>query len=270
MASDRIAFMGLGQMATALAQGFVGSNLVSADQVGGFDPDAEARRRFAGRFSGARIGGSHEEALAGATTVILAVKPQVVESVAEQVRPHVTEDRLLLSIVAGVSLSRLASLLGSRRVIRVMPNTPSLIGQGASAFAMGSGASAEDSDWVARLMGAVGLVERVEERLLDAVTGLSGSGPAYVYLIIEALADGGVRAGLPRDLASRLAAQMVRGAAQMVVEGNEHAAVLKDRVCSPGGTTIAGVEVLERRAVRGAMMGAVAASAARSIELGSD
>ncbi len=165
-------------------------------------------------------------------------------------------------------MAKLCESLGSGRVIRVMPNTPALVGQGASAYAMGSGASEADAKLAETLLNSVGLARKVDEKLLDAVTGLSGSGPAFVYLMIEALSDGGVRMGLPRDLATTLAAQTLLGAAQMVVTTGDHPGVLKDRVTSPGGTTIAGLQVLEDRGVRGALIGAVEAATRRSMELG--
>jgi pyrroline-5-carboxylate reductase len=149
-----------------------------------------------------------------------------------------------------------------------MPNTPCLVRCGVSAYALGPGASAEDGQHVATLLGSVGLALELEEKLLDAVTGLSGSGPAYVFTIIEALSDGGVRAGLPRAVASRLAAQTVHGAAQMLLATGEHPAVLRDRVTSPGGTTIAGLQILEQRGLRAALIDAVEAAARRSSELG--
>src|SRR5262249_10817839 len=163
----------------------------------------------------------------------------------------------------------LADALGPCRVARVVPNTPCLVGQSASAYCLGPGATAADSELVAKLLGAVGLVIPVDEHQLDAVTGLSGSGPAFVYLMIEALADGGVRQGLPRDVALRLAAQTVKGAGEMVLSTGEHPGVLKDRVASPGGTTIAGLHALEEGGVRGTIMSAVRAAAIRAAELAS-
>jgi pyrroline-5-carboxylate reductase len=154
------------------------------------------------------------------------------------------------------------------RVIRAMPNTPALVGMGAAAYCLGSTATRDDAATAARLLGAVGLAVEVPERLMDAVTGLSGSGPAYVYLVIEALADGGVRSGLPRADALKLAAQTVLGAASMVMETGEHPAVLKDMVTSPGGTTIAGLAELERHGLRAALIDAVTAATRRAAELG--
>jgi pyrroline-5-carboxylate reductase len=175
---------------------------------------------------------------------------------------------LVVSIAAGISLDQLCGWIGHKRVIRVMPNTPCLVGEGASAFCGSDDVTKEDNDWIESMLSSVGLAVQVEEKQMDAVTGLSGSGPAYVCLIIEALADGGVLAGLPRQMAMKLATQTVLGTARMVAETGRHPGELKDAVASPGGTTIAAIAVLEQNGVRGALVKAVEASAKRSQELG--
>jgi pyrroline-5-carboxylate reductase len=201
--------------------------------------------------------------------LLLAVKPQHVGGVLNQLKAGFEDRHLMVSIAAGVPLSTFGQALGSgRRLIRVMPNTPCLVGAGASAFALGGAANADDAGLVEELLSAVGIALEVPENLLDAVTGLSGSGPAYVYQIIEALSDGGVRAGLPRTIATKLAAQTVLGAAKMVLETGEHPGSLKDAVASPGGTTIAGLHALEAGGLRGVLMNAVLAATERSRELG--
>jgi pyrroline-5-carboxylate reductase len=180
-----------------------------------------------------------------------------------------TRRPLVVSIAAGVSLARLAEgLAPGTRLVRVMPNTPCLVGASASAFSPGEHATEEDVSLVQGLLDTVGKAFRLPEHLLDAVTGLSASGPAFVYLVIEALSDGGVRAGLPRDVSTALAAQTVLGAARMVLETGQHPGALKDAVASPGGTTIAGLHELERAGVRGALMSAVEAASRRAAELG--
>ena len=199
--------------------------------------------------------------------IVLAMKPQQAKAAMAELRGNVSADKLVISIVTGIRLESLAEGLGPCRLVRVMPNTPCLVGQSASAYCLGPTATAADGELVAKLLGSVGLAVAVEEKLLDAVTGLSGSGPAYVYVMIEALADGGVRLGLARDVALRLAAQTVKGAAEMVLTTGEHPGVLKDRVASPGGTTIAGLHVMENCGVRGALISAVEAAARRASEL---
>jgi pyrroline-5-carboxylate reductase len=200
--------------------------------------------------------------------LVLAVKPQTMAALLEEIR-GVLRSPLVVSIAAGFTLKQLSAGLGARcRLVRVMPNTPCLVGASASAYTPGEGTTAEDAAIVDRLLNAVGRAFRLPEHLLDAVTGLSGSGPAFVYLMIEALSDGGVRVGLPREVSTTLAAQTVLGAAKMVLETAQHPGALKDMVASPGGTTIAGLHALERGGVRGALMDAVEAATRRSKELG--
>lgn len=268
MPGQRIAFVGAGQMAQALVRGFVAGELVEAANVVFFDPAEGAAAGFLRQAPKAIRAGSNAEAAEGAETVILAVKPQTMPLAMEQLRAAGAQGKLFISIAAGVTLAKLASGLGTERVIRVMPNTPCLIGQGAAAYASAAGASSQDGALVERLFSSVGKVFAVEEKLLDAVTGLSGSGPAYVFVMIEALSDGGVKMGLPRTIATALAAQTVLGAAALLLSGDEHPGQLKDRVASPGGTTIAGLAALESHGFRGAVIAAVEAATRRSQELG--
>jgi pyrroline-5-carboxylate reductase len=269
MLTERIGLIGAGQMATALGQGIVQSGLVDAKRLLASDPVAEARDRFA-RATGGRTTADNAAVAAEADVLILAVKPQQIAQVAAELRGKLDARKLVVSIAAGIRLATLADRLGpGPRLVRVMPNTPCLVGQGACAYSLGENATAGDGELVERLLGSVGVACRVDEKLLDAVTGLSGSGPAFVYVIIEALSDGGVRMGLPRAIATQLAAQTVRGAAEMVLTTGEHPGVLKDRVASPGGTTIAGLQALEEGGLRAALMAAVETAARRSAELGS-
>jgi pyrroline-5-carboxylate reductase len=268
MIQATIGFLGAGQMARALAGGFCRAGLVRAEQIAAYDPAAEALQQLVDLLPGARRLGSNAEVIAAADVVFLAVKPQTVAAVAQEIGGRFPAEKLLVSIAAGVSVARLAAGFGSERVVRVMPNTPSLVGRGAAGFALGPGAAPADGEMVGRLLGAVGTAFALEERLLDAVTGLSGSGPAFVYTMIEALSDGGVRVGLSRAVATALAAQTVLGAAEMVLATGEHPAVLKDRVASPGGTTIAGLQALENHGLRAALIAAVEAATRRSVELG--
>ncbi len=265
----KIGFLGTGRMATALASGFT-RELLSASQILGADPVVASREQFL-RVVGdaAVVGETADPTLNNADIVFLAVKPQVMQSALAALDPLTLSSKLVVSIAAGVTISTLESALPAEtRLIRVMPNTPCLIGRGACGVSRGSCATDDDEKIVTELLETVGLVEHVPEKLLDAVTGLSGSGPAYVFQIIEALSDGGVKIGLPRDVATRLAAQTVSGSAEMVLQTGEHPAALKDAVTSPGGTTIAGIHELEKAGVRAALMNAVAAATRRSQELG--
>jgi pyrroline-5-carboxylate reductase len=267
MHKQAIGFIGAGQMAKALAAGFVKAKLVPPERILAADPLPAAQDAFAEAVPGTRVLADNASVAKGADVVFLATKPQ---QIAEALAPlaAATADKLVVSIAAGVKLAKLDAALPRARLVRVMPNMPCLIGQSASAYCLGPRATSEDGRLVQTLLSAVGLALAVEEPLLDAVTGLSGSGPAFAYVIIEALADGGVRMGLKRDVALALAAQTLRGAAQMILETGEHPAVLKDRVASPGGTTIAGLEALEAGGLRGTLMAAVEAATHRSIELG--
>jgi pyrroline-5-carboxylate reductase len=264
----RIGFLGAGRMATALARGWLAAGLAAPEHIIASDPLPQAREAFAGR-DGLRTTGDNREVVAASDLLVLAVKPQAMKSLLAEVRPAVGPRHLVVSIAAGVTLRQLADGLGpDRRLVRIMPNTPCLVGASASGYAAGDTAPADDLALVERLMNAVGRAYRLPEALLDAVTGLSGSGPAFVYVIIEALSDGGVRMGLPRDVATALAAQTVLGSAKMVLETGLHPGVLKDMVASPGGTTIAGLHALERGGLRAALMDAVEAATRRSAELG--
>lgn len=264
----RIGFIGCGKMATAIARGLVAADFASPSQISGSDPSEGCRAEFAESTGGA-VFSSNGEVASRAQVLILAVKPQHMPAVLDDLRPHVTEQHLVISVAAGVPMARLAAGLGAdRRLIRVMPNTPCLVQAGASAFARGGTASQADAALTERLFSTIGIALEVAEPLLDAVTGLSGSGPAYVFQFIEALSDGGVAAGLPRGIATRLAAQTLLGAARMVLETGEHPGSLKDAVTSPGGTTIAGLHELERGGLRAAVMNAVTAATRRSQELG--
>jgi pyrroline-5-carboxylate reductase len=267
MQSPSIGFVGAGQMARALAAGFVRAGLVQPAAVAAADPVPAALEAFEKSVPGARTSSDNVDVAQASEVVVLATKPQQIGAAVLSLR-NATKDKLVISIAAGITLKSLDSTLAHARLVRVMPNTPCLVAQSASGYCLGQRATRDDGELVARLLGSVGVAIEVEEPLLDAVTGLSGSGPAFAYVMIEALADGGVRMGLKRDVALKLAAQTLRGAAQMVLETGEHPAVLKDRVASPGGTTIAGLEALEAGGLRGTLMAAVEAATRRSIELG--
>jgi len=264
----KIGFLGAGKMATALAKGFVRAELVFPKEIIASDVANIARNIFA-KQTGAKTTASNSDVLKFANVVILATKPDQVSTALAEISGAFTKNHLLISIAAGVTLSKLENLLpAGARVIRVMPNTPALVSEGASAFALGKNAGVADAELAKRLLSAVGVALQVKENLLDAVTGLSGSGPAYVYQFIEALSDGGVASGLPRDIATKLAAQTVLGAAKMVLETGQHPGALKDQVTSPGGTTIEGLHALEKGKLRATVMSAVRAATEKSKKLG--
>jgi pyrroline-5-carboxylate reductase len=255
---------------------------IGGARLGLTDADAERAAEVAASIGAAALA-SNSEAVAKGKFAVLAVKPQVLDAVLAEIAPACAarlasgDAAVLVSIVAGASIERIRARLAAAHpdapwerqpIVRSMPNTPALVAKGMLALAAGPAVSAAEMDELEAIFGASGLTDRVEEKYMDAVTALSGSGPAFVYLFIEALADGGVRAGLARDKALRYAARTVLGAAAMVEETGQHPGVLKDAVCSPAGTTIAGVAALEDRGFRGAAMAAVDAAFKRAKELG--
>jgi pyrroline-5-carboxylate reductase len=264
-----LGFIGAGRMATALARGCAGANVVAAGQVLASDPHEESRTKFAEQLPGAQVTAANAAVLAACDTIVLAVKPQMMDAVLAEISASVEPRHLLVSIAAGVTLARLAKELPAQtRIVRVMPNTPCLIGLGASAFALGSTATPDDATTVERLLNSVGKSYEVEETLLDAVTGLSGSGPAFVYTVVEAMAAGGVAGGLSPELALELAVQTAAGAAAMVAQTGLSPAELRSHVTSPNGTTLAGLNALAARDGAAAIQAAVEAATKRSIELG--
>ena len=263
-----IAMIGGGQMALALAEGFCRAGLTEAAGITIHDPHPAARERLATRLPGIRLVDSGPEAAAAARIVFLAVKPQQAAAACEAIAGSLAKDSVVVSIVAGLTTASLARMLRTDRIIRVMPNTPSLVGRGVSVVCRTPAVTAEDAGLAGELLRAVGHVHEADESLMDAVTGLSGSGPGFLALVVEALSDGGVKAGLPRPLALALAVETLSGTAALLEATGEHPAQVKDRVSSPGGTTIAGLAVLEQRGVRGALIDAVVAAAARAHELG--
>jgi len=261
-------FLGAGNMARALLRGAIEQSGLPAESFAVTDvlPDAVAALS---RQLGVRTFASTQEAVRWARVVVLAVKPQVLPAVLAEIAPDIGEDTLVLSIAAGFATARIESALaGHKRIVRAMPNTPALVGAGATAISAAADVSEADIETTLTLLRGTGLVVRVDEKLMDGVTGLSGSGPAYGFVAIEALSDAGVREGLSREVATRLAAQTLLGAAKMVLETGEHPGRLKDMVTSPGGTTIAGVAALEKHGLRAALLAAVEAASRRSRELG--
>ena len=264
----RVGFVGGGNMGEALIRGLLGTNLVPAELLSATDVRAERPAQLTKQY-GITAHGDNTRLVREADVVILAVKPQIMAGVLAEIAPAVTARHLLISIAAGVATATIRAGLGKdARIIRVMPNTPALVLQGATALAKGKGLQADDLGTAEEIFGAVGRVVVLDEELMDAVTGLSGSGPAYVAIVIESLADGGVKMGLDRATAMTLATQTVLGAAQLLSETGMHPGALKDMVSSPGGTTIAGISALEEGGIRTTFIRAVERATLRSRELG--
>lgn len=269
MLNDKyLVFIGGGNMGEAIIKGITAAGLVRAQQITVTDI-IEKRLAYLHDTYAIQALLDHTTAVAQADLVILAVKPQDIAQAIRQIAPAVDQRKLVISIAAGVPTAKIeAAFEKTVRVVRVMPNTPALVLAGAAALCPGSHATPDDLDVARALFDAVGKTVMVSEPLMDAVTGLSASGPAYIFVLIEALADGGVKMGLSRDIALTLAAQTVYGSAKLLLETGLHPGELKDRVASPGGTTIAGLHALEARAFRAAVIEAVERATLRSQELG--
>ena len=264
----KIAIIGAGNMAEALVSGLLKKEALLPNQIIATDVDVQKLAYFQKRFR-VQVSQDNEQSAKDSDVVILAVKPQVMDEVLRALDLSHRADQLIISVAAGVPIAAIIAGLHPRAsVVRAMPNTPAIVLEGATALAQGPGVTPEHVQVAQAVFDAVGNVVMVDESQLDAVTGLSGGGPAYVYTFIEALADGGVKMGLSRPHAQRLAAQTVLGAAKMVLETTEHPGVLKDRVTSPGGTTIAGVHQLEKGRLHGTVMSAVESATIRCRELG--
>lgn len=265
---EKVGIVGGGQMGEALIRGMLQAGLLAADKIMVTDPDQERCRYLVDTYSILSVV-EHQALADNCQVLIMAVKPQIMEKVLDVYRQYLSTDHLIISIAAGVTIASIEKRLGHDvKIIRAMPNTPALVLAGASALSANSKAAKEDTAAAMRIFSAIGSCLEVDEKLLDAVTGLSGSGPGYVFAFIEAMIDGGVLAGLPRPVAEQLVLQTVYGSAKLAMETGEPPAVLRGRVTSPGGTTITGLQVLEEAGFRGAIMTAVEAAAERSKELG--
>lgn len=268
MAERTLAFLGAGNMAEALIRGLLNAKTAKAESI-----IATARRQARAdeltKTFGIRTTLDNLAACRDADVVMLCVKPQALNKLLVHIAPAIDSRKLVISVAAGVPIAALERKLGAgARIIRSMPNTPALVGRGACAISAGEHATEDDLQIATSIFDAVGITTTVEEALLDAVTGLSGSGPAYIFLIIEALSDAGVKVGLPRYTAQKLAAQTVLGSAHLLIETNAHPGQLKDQVTSPGGTAIAGLHTLEAGGLRTTLINAVEAATHRSRELG--
>jgi pyrroline-5-carboxylate reductase len=266
--SIEIAFAGAGQMGEALIKGLVQVEFYRPEQILAADVLDERQAHMQSTY-GIQVTSNCADLPARCRNLVLAVKPQDVDAVVTEWSPNVGEEHLIMSIAAGISVGHLERRLRSRvRVIRVMPNTPSLLQMGCSAVAPGLYADRADIDLAHAIFSAVGKVVEVDNKLMDAITGLSGTGPAYIYIFAEALIDAGVRMGIPRPIAKTLVIQTMKGAAEMIDTTGNHPAALRDQVASPGGTTLAAMAVLDRGGFRALVYDAVEAAAQRSKELG--
>ncbi len=262
-----IGFIGLGNMARAIIGGMLEQGIVSAQDICG---SAKTRKTLDAvhREYGIEVNSSNAAVAAQSQTLVLAVKPQFLEEVIREIRDAVRPDTLIISIAAGKSLNWLEEAFGGKRkLVRCMPNTPALVGEGCTGVCVNGAVSEEETRYSLSLMESFGKASLVEERLMDAVGAVSGSSPAYVFMFIEAMADAGVAAGMPRAQALAFASQAVYGSARLVLETGKHPGELKDMVCSPGGTTIEGVRVLEEAGFRGAVMDALLAAVEKSRKL---
>ncbi|KAK7286696.1 hypothetical protein RJT34_21881 [Clitoria ternatea] len=264
--SYTLGFIGAGKMAESIASGAVRSGVLPPSRIRTAVHSNPARRTAFESF-GVTVLSSNEDVVRESNVVVFSVKPQLVKDVVLKLKPLLTKNKLLVSVAAGVKLKDLQEWAGHDRFIRVMPNTAATVGEASSVMSLGGAATEEDGNIIGKLFGSIGKIWKADEKYFDGITGLSGSGPAYIYLVIEALADGGVAAGLPRDLSLSLASQTVLGAASMVIQTGKHPGQLKDDVTSPGGTTIRGFHELEKGGLRGTLMNAVVAAAKRSQEL---
>ena len=270
MNSRKIGIIGCGVMGAALLNGIIHSNMIHPTDIMVWDVLPQKIEEMIKQFK-VTAAADTKEMFDFPEMVFLAVKPVDMPGVLEDIRDCLTEGHILISVAAGIPIEQILKIVGTeQKVIRLMPNTPCLIGKGMTVVSPGNNVDENELGFVMKLMESLGKVVILEEKLMDAATGLSGSGPAYVFMFVEALADGGVKMGLPRDKALLLASQTVLGAAEMVIQTEEHPSVLKDKVASPGGTTIAGIYALEKKTFRGTVIKAVEAAAKRSKELGKE
>ena len=266
--NEKFLFIGGGKMAEAIMSGIISSNFADKRDIFVSEPNGE-RQKYISKTIGVQVTGDNRKFLKDCGVIILAVKPNIVGSVLNDINTLVTKNHLIVSVAAGIPIRFMESHIPNEcRVIRIMPNTPCLVNETAAGISLGRNANKKDEKLVVEMLSAVGKCFVVEEKLLDAVTGLSGSGPAFICMVIQALADGAVKMGLPRDIANTLAAQTTLGTAKMVLESDMHVMQLRDSVITPGGTTIEGIHELEHGALSSVLMNAVEAAALKSKEMG--
>jgi len=258
--NKKIGFIGSGNMAQAIIKGLLSKNIIKPENIIASDPDEKKLQKLC-EEKRIKTTKNNLEVIENAEIIILAIKPNVFKQVLQEIKGLIREDQILVSIAAGISIDFIKNHIKNEKIkiVRVMPNMPALVGEGMSAICCNQNLSEEELIYIKDIFDSIGKSEFIDEKYMDSVTAISGSSPAYVYLFIEALADGGVLLGLPRDIAYRLASQAVLGAAKMVLETNMHPGVLKDFVCSPGGTTIEAIKVFEKNGFRGIVMDAMVA-----------
>lgn len=267
MKNDMIGFIGLGNMAKAMIGGMLEKGIVKAEQIIGSAKTEHTVKETAERFH-IRAVSDNREVAEHAGILFLAVKPQFMADVVDEIKDCITDDILIVSIAAGKTIEDITKMFGKKvRLVRCMPNTPALVGEGCTGVCRNENVTEEEMNRVMELLTSFGTASEVTEGLMDAVIGVSGSSPAYVFLFIEAMADGAVAAGMPRKQAYEFAAQAVLGSAKMVLETGKHPGELKDMVCSPAGTTIEAVKVLEEKGFRGAVVDAVLACVKKSRDM---
>ena len=267
--SKKLGFIGAGNMATAMMSGIVSGEIFRANEIIMSDVSSD-RLAFISEKYGVEVTTDNIAVAKNAEVMILAVKPQYYTQVITEIAPFVTKEQLIITIAPGQTLSSLTERFGSDdlKIIRTMPNTPAMVGAGITAVTLNANVTAEELEYVRTILGGFGISEVISEHLMDAVVSVSGSSPAYVFMFIEAMADAAVADGMPRAQAYRFAAQAVMGSAKMVLETGKHPGELKDMVCSPAGTTIEAVRVLEEKGLRSAVIEAMKACTERSRSLG--
>lgn len=268
--SIKVGFIGTGNMGTPLVKGVIKSGVAMPDDIYVYDAD-QSKAEFLARETGVRVATGNIELVTECNYVVLAIKPVYINKVLEEIRDSFTPDKILISIAVGITSATLKSILGEdRKVVRTMPNLPILVGEGMTLLCFDNLIGASEKATVKRLFEGSGMVEELEERLMSQVTSLTGSSPAYVFMMIEAMADGAVEQGIPRKIAYKLASQALLGSAKMVLETGVHPGELKDQVCSPAGTTIEAVMSLEENGFRYTIMKAMKECTKRAIEIGKE
>ncbi|TFG14568.1 MAG: pyrroline-5-carboxylate reductase [Promethearchaeota archaeon] len=264
MSDKELGIIGIGNMGSAFIRGILTSQVVKAQNIIIYDINKELLTKKSKEYN-IDNAENNIDLVQKAQNILIAVKPQIIDSVLQEISSSITKEHILISIAAGITIAHIKEFITTQTgIIRVMPNTPALIGAGASAISFNENTKEKDLEYVKKILKSIGIVVELEEKHIDAVTGLSGSGPAYVFVIIEALADGGVKMGLSREIALKLAAQTVLGASKMVLETGKHPGELKDMVTSPGGTTIAALHEIEKGKLRSTLISAVEAATLKS------